>query len=135
MQQCIVDQSSFRCPTINMPLHFLLATCILLGTTSCSATAARTSFTRNLTANYLIHDVPEILVYIFTDTYLPLSNTIVIVPGCIGPTSKDVQNDILDVLLSENNERMVFEIQSKLLDYESAQVAFLWFIDSIQSFR
>lgn len=85
--------------------------------------------------NSLRENVPNILLHIFTDTYIVLSNTVVIVPGCAHPDSMDVQNDILEQLLSRNRDILPVELQTNLTRFDPHAVSFVWFIDSLESFR
>lgn len=128
-----------------MALRFTLTCYLAILSTSLVAIHANTETTTtttinmvlevNRTANYLRHDLPKVLLHIFLDSYIVLSNTIVVVPGCILEPTKNTQSDILDSLLVKTIDFFALEIQTDFSLYDRAAVGFLWFIDSRESFQ
>lgn len=103
--------------------------------TTTTTTSVNNKWEANPLPDYLRQDLPHILMYIFMDTYIIMSNTIVIVPGCKLPPTKNTQSDILAELLVQANKVFALEIQTDFTHYDAAAVTFLWFIDSIETFR
>lgn len=129
-----------------MALRFILTCYVAILSTSIVVIRANTETTTttttvnmdleaNRTANYLRHDLPKVLLHIFLDTYINLSNTIVVVPGCILEPTKNNQSDILDSFLVKTSDIFVLEIQTDFSLFDRAAVGFLWFIDSRESFQ
>lgn len=120
-------------------------TCILAIIIMATAIPVNKTTTTNTTVNielnhlpdYLEQDLPQILLFIFVDTYAIMSNTIVIVPGCTQTATANTQSDIIQSLLQKTNSVGEFslEIQSDFTVYDTASQTFLWFIDSGEAFR
>ena len=85
--------------------------------------------------NHLRQNLPDIFLFIFRDTYTILSNTVVVVPGCTLPTTRNIQSDILDSFLFQTTDLLALEIQTDFSQYDTSARTFLWFIDSKVAFR
>lgn len=106
--------------------------CLILGIAS---KEIATPIHPQINHRHLTEILPKVLVHVFKDTYIFLSNTVSLVPGCVYPRTRDIQNDILSSLLIHSGDFSAFEIQTDFSNYDTASVTFVLFIDSYESFR